>query len=151
MEYQFYVLKKTRQVILDALEDYTIEQLNKIPDGFNNNLIWNFGHIIITQQLLYYGLSGLPMNVPKELVSKYRKGTKPTDFIDEVEFELLKSWTFDLIDQTKTDYDNGVFKAYKSYTNSFKIDMNSIEDAINFNNVHEGVHLGSILAIRKLV
>ncbi|WP_407635809.1 DinB family protein [Solitalea canadensis] len=38
---------------------YTIDQLNKVPAGFNNNLIWNIGHEIVAQQALIYKSSGL--------------------------------------------------------------------------------------------
>jgi len=33
---------------------FSLEQLNKIPEGFNNNLIWNIAHCVVTQQLLCY-------------------------------------------------------------------------------------------------
>lgn len=151
MDYNFYILEQTRTNILKAIEGYSIEQLNTIPEGFNNNLIWNFGHVIVTQQLLCYALSGLPMNIDKELVDKYRKGSKPNDFVDEAEFQLLKDMTFQLIEQTKVDYANGIFETYKSYTTSFNVTLSSVEEGIRFNNVHEGLHLGSILALRKLV
>ena len=151
MDYNFYILEQTRNNILNAIKDYSIEQLNTIPDGFNNNLIWNFGHVLITQQLLCYGLSGLPMHFDKELITKYRKGSKPVDFVDKSEYEFLKEKTFQLIEQTKTDYANGTFKEYQSYTTSFNVTINSVEDAIRFNNVHEGLHFGSVLAIRKLI
>jgi hypothetical protein len=39
------------------LSGYNLDQLNTIPEGFNNNLIWNIGHIIVSQQLLVYKLS----------------------------------------------------------------------------------------------
>jgi len=42
------------------IEDFSLEELNKIPEGFNNNIIWNIAHVIATQQALVYGLSGLP-------------------------------------------------------------------------------------------
>lgn len=151
MNYNFYILEQTRSNILNAIKEYSIEQLNTIPDGFNNNLIWNFGHVVVTQQLLCYGLSGLPMYLDKELINKYRKGSKPMDFVNVVEFELLKEKAFQLIEQTKTDYAKGIFKSYKSYTTSFNVTINSVEEAIAFNNVHEGLHFGSVLALRKLI
>lgn len=151
MDYNFYILEQTRSNILNAIKDYSMEELNKIPEGFNNNLIWNFGHVIVTQQLLCYGLSGLPMHLADELVSKYRKGSKPIDFVDEAEFEFLKEKAFQLIEQTKKDHAAGIFKAYKSYTTSFNVTINSVEEGITFNNVHEGLHFGSILALRKLI
>ncbi|MFK7946271.1 MAG: DinB family protein [Saprospiraceae bacterium] len=151
MNYNFYILEQTRSNILNAIKEYSIEQLNTIPDGFNNNLIWNFGHVVVTQQLLCYGLSGLPMHLDKELINKYRKGSKPMAFVDVVEFELLKEKAFQLIEQTKTDYAKGIFKSYKSYTTSFNVTINSVEEAIAFNNVHEGLHFGSVLALRKLI
>jgi hypothetical protein len=58
------------------IQGYTLEQLNKVHEGFNNNIIWNIAHVIVTQQILVYKLSGLPMIVTDEMVEKYRKGTK---------------------------------------------------------------------------
>ena len=73
------------------------------------------------------------------------------DFVDEAEFEFLKEKAFQLIEQTKKDHAAGIFKAYKSYTTSFNVTINSVEEGITFNNVHEGLHFGSILALRKLI
>jgi hypothetical protein len=35
-----------------------LAQLNIVPDGFNNSIAWNIAHILVTQQLLHYKLSG---------------------------------------------------------------------------------------------
>ncbi len=151
MDFEFKVLKITRENVLKSLEGLTIQQLNLIPTGFNNNLIWNFGHIVVTQQLLTYGLSGLPIHLPPTLIDQYRKGSKPNDFVTVAEFELLQKAAFELIETTKNDYETGVFKGYKAYTTSFNITLQSIEEGIKFNNTHEGLHFGAILALRKFV
>ena len=54
----------------------TIEELNKIPEGFNNNIIWNFGHVIVSQQIICYKLSNQPLKVSDEYVNKICKGHK---------------------------------------------------------------------------
>ena len=75
--YLFELLKATRKNILKTHEGLSIEQLNLTPEGFNNNLIWNFGHVIATQQILCYSLSGNKAFVSNDLIEAYRKGTKP--------------------------------------------------------------------------
>ena len=72
------------------LEKYTLEQLNTIPEGFSNTIFWNIAHIVVTQQLLVYKLSGLPMQVSDDLVEKYRKGTKPEQDATQEEVDLIK-------------------------------------------------------------
>ena len=47
------------------------------------------------------------------------------------------------------DYHKGVFKTYNEYTTSYNVTLNNIEKAIMFNNVHEGLHLGYIMALKK--
>jgi hypothetical protein len=106
---------------------------------------------VITQQLLYYGLSNLPIKMDKAIVDKYRKGSKPADFTDLEEFKMLKNASIEFCKQTVLDYENGVFKKFKTYPTSFGITLNNIEDVITFNNVHENIHLGSIMALKKLV
>lgn len=51
------LLNATRQNILTLMQGLSADQLNKMSAGFNNNLIWNAGHVLVTQQLLYYKLS----------------------------------------------------------------------------------------------
>ena len=42
MKYQFEILKQTRANVLQAIESLSHEQMNQIPKGFNNNIVWNF-------------------------------------------------------------------------------------------------------------
>jgi len=131
------------------IENHSLAELNKVPAGFNNNIIWNIAHTIVTQQLLIYKLSGLPMLLSDEMVEAYRKGTKTERDLTQVEVDEIKGLLFSPINKTKEDYDNKVFKTYNQYTVSTKSTLNSVENAIEFNNFHEGIHLGYILALRK--
>lgn len=73
MKHALETTQKARLAFIHLCKDLTIEQLNKIPEGFNNNIVWNFGHIIVTQQMLCYGYSDLPLNVSNEMVEKSKK------------------------------------------------------------------------------
>ncbi len=144
-------LIETRKNFLSVVNSLTTEQLNYIPQGLNNNIIWNFGHSIVTQQLLCYNLSGSRMHVNKELVHKYRIGTKPEEIVSEEEIENLKQLALELPTKMKEDIQTDIFQEYKEYTTSFNVTLTNIEEAVKFNNVHEGLHLGYAMAIRKLI
>lgn len=141
----------TRNMVSKFLTDYTLEQLNTIPEGYSNNLIWNIGHIVVTQQLLVYKLSGLPMLVSEELIEKYKKGTKPEHTVTQVEVDKIKSLLFATIDQTKADYNNKTFKNYNEYPTSTGFTLKSVEDALVFNTVHEGLHIGIMMNLKKFI
>tara|TARA_R110002020_G_scaffold9988_17_gene38782 strand:- start:490 stop:948 length:459 start_codon:yes stop_codon:yes gene_type:complete len=151
MDFNFDVTLKNRLVLKQFLDRFSLEELNKIPDGFNNNIFWNIAHTVVTQQLLVYNLSGLKMNVSDDLVANYRKGTKPEGEVVQEEMSRVKDLLLSTIEQTETDYKKGLFENYKSYTVTTGTTLNSVEDAITFNNFHEGLHLGSILALRKAI
>ena len=50
MNDQIETIRKTRSFLLDYIKELNIEQLNKIPAGFNNNIAWNLGHLVAAQQ-----------------------------------------------------------------------------------------------------
>lgn len=79
MESTFKTWKTSRNLFLEYFDKYSLEQLNKIPEGFSNNLIWNIGHIIVAQQALIYKLSNIQEYIPEELFELYKPGTKPTE------------------------------------------------------------------------
>lgn len=151
MNTQFEILKKSRELILKKIENLSIEQLHLIPDGFKNNIAWNVAHLVVTQQLLHYRLSGLNCLVSDELIERYKKGTLPTGIFSEEEFEEVKELLIGLPDTLKEDYEAGIFTEFTTYETSLGFVLDSVETAIAFNNLHEGIHLGTIMALTKLV
>jgi len=149
MQFAFDITLKNRKLLNSFIEKFPLEDLNKVPLGFNNNLIWNIAHVIVTQQLLVYNLSGLPMMTSDAMVAKYRKGTKIEGELTQDEVNEIKNLLFSSVEQMIIDYENGIFKSYSPYTTSTNTTMNCVEDAVKFNNFHEGIHLGYILALKK--
>ncbi|WNH13829.1 DinB family protein [Thalassobellus suaedae] len=152
MQFTFDVLSNIRVFSKKYLENNSLEDLNKIPEGFNNNIIWNIGHIVVTQQLLAYKLSGLPMAVSDDLINKYRKDSKPEAFVSQAEVDEIKALLFSSVEQLVDDYKSGVFKNYQEYTVSTTGNtLKNIDDALQFILFHEGMHLGYVLALIRAV
>ena len=151
MNYTFDITLKTRAVYLQTLDSLTLEELNKKPRGFNNTIFWNIKHVVITQQLLTYGLSGLPFLVSEAEIEMFRKGTKSEGKATVEDVELLKSQLFSTLEQTIEDYEKGLFKSYTEYTVSTKSTLTTIDEGLAFNNFHEGIHFGYILAMKKAI
>ncbi|NCO62785.1 MAG: DinB family protein [Flavobacteriales bacterium] len=152
MHFSLEVLTNTRIFFNKYLEKTALEDLNKIPQGFNNNIIWNVGHIVVTQQLLAYKLSGLPMMVSETLIAKYMKGTKPEGFVSQKEVDEIKKLLFDTIEQTKKDFDDNLFKNFHEYTVSTTGNiLINIDDAFQFILFHEGIHLGYVMALSRAI
>lgn len=151
MEKAFDITLTGRKVLSQFLENYTLEQLNKIPPGFNNNLIWNIAHIIVVQQMLVYKLSGLPMMISDEMAAKYQKGTRPERDLTQEEVDEIKALLFITIDQTQQDHINKIFETYRPFANNLGFTLRNVEDAISFNYYHEAMHTGMMMSIRKFV
>ncbi len=145
------ITKTSRKMIAPFIENYTLKQLNTIPKGFSNNLIWNIAHVVVTQQLLVYKLSGLSMLVSDEIVEKYKKGTRPEQEVTQAEVDEIKDLLFKTIDQTVLDYDNNIFQNFSEYPTSTGFILKSAHEAMIFNNFHEGLHLGVLFGIRKFL
>lgn len=151
MQKQFETLLKTRQLFLKLIENLTNEQLNKVPQGFKNNIVWNIAHLTVTQQLLCYKLSGLNCLLSEEMIAKFQKGTAPNYIVSKGEFETIKEQFLQLPLKLKEDYEKGIFKNYYEYKTSVDITLNSFEDGIIFNTYHEGIHMGIILQLLKFI
>lgn len=143
------ISRKNRKLFEDFIDGFSLDKLNKVPAGFNNNIIWNIAHCIVTQQLLVYKLSGLEGVLSDELIAKFRKGTKTECDLSQKEVNEIKSLLFLPLDKTEEDYVKGVFKNYNEYQVSTGSVLATVEHALVFNNFHEGIHLGYILALKK--
>lgn len=152
MDTTFRIIGSIRNQFLKFLEYYTLEQLNTIPNGLSNNIIWNIGHCVATQQSLIYKLSGLPMNVSDEFIETYRNGSFPTGKTTQEEVNYITSILFSSFEKIEEDFNSNIFVNFNEYTTkSTRFIMQNAKQALEFNNFHEGVHLGIILQIRKFL
>ncbi len=151
MNIQFDVLRKSRDLVLKELEGLTLEQIHTIPAGFKNNIAWNVAHLVVTQQLLHYKLSGLNCLCPDDLIETHRKGTLPTKTFTTEEFDEVKELLIGLPNTLQEDFEAGIFENYNEYPTSTGYVITSIESAITFNNFHEGIHYGIIRSIKKFL
>lgn len=147
----FKVQKTIREILLKILDNHSLEQLNKIPAGYSNNLIWNVAHCISAQQVLVYKLSGLPTLVSDEFIDKYKKGTKPEADVSQSELDEIRVLLFSTLDKTEKDVNEGIFQNYTTYMTSMGFELTNVQDALDFVNYHEGIHTGIIMSIRKFV
>lgn len=147
------IIRGSRKALLALVEDLTTEQLNKIPTGFNNNLAWQMGHLIVSQQLLCYKLSNNELIIDPSLIEKYRNGSKPESFISAEEIAQLKHDLLAVIDQLESDLATDKFNNYFPYTiSTYKgLKLENIQDAVKFIASHDGLHYGCSLVMKKLV
>src|SRR5690606_36358733 len=116
MNRQMDTVRKVRTFLLAQLNDLSSEQLNKIPDGFNNNIIWNIGHMTAAQQGICYTRAGLPTVVEEQLILNYKTGTGPAKLVSDEEVTRLKSLLLSTLDQMEADLERQLFDGYKSWT-----------------------------------
>lgn len=144
-------IRQSRQLFINLVDSLSIEKLNEIPEGFNNNIVWNFGHVIVSQQILCYKLANQPMKIDAAYVTKYSKGTKPESFINVDEVDFLKQQALFLIDELITDIQAGIFNNFNTYPTSFNVVLHNIDDAVKYATMHEGLHLGYAMALKRIV
>ena len=151
METRIETLKKVRLNFLNALGELTAEQLNEIPKGFNNNIVWNLGHLLASQQGICYVRASLKMTIDEQLFLSYKPESKPNGFVDNLEIDRLKELFISVIEEFEIDYNRNMFIGYTQWTNRTGIEITNIDDAIAYVLFHEGIHLGYVMALKRLV
>jgi hypothetical protein len=141
---------QNRKALIRLTSGLTVEQFNQVPEGFNNNIYWNLCHIISIQQLLVYGSSGNQFTVDSEFVLNYRNGTFPHELADEQKINELREMLSTTLLACQVDLEAGKFTEMKAFDTRIKTRLENIDDFLNFNLFHEGVHTGIVLNFVKL-
>lgn len=149
MEEQIIYLNTLRKQIIDELSQHSLEQLIYIPVGYKNNLFWNAAHVLATQQLIHYYLTDNRMLVDIKFIQKYKKGTIGSDDVTENDVKELIEMLTSTPMQLHKDYRAEKLAYYRAYNTNLGIKLHSIEEAIVYNNIHEAMHLGYILSMKK--
>ncbi|PPL02848.1 DinB family protein [Parapedobacter indicus] len=148
----FEYIRQTRKVFIELVDGLSIDELNAIPEGFRNNIAWNFGHIVVSTLGLCYRRTQVQPDRQIQFVESYTKGTKPEHWIGESEIHTLKSQALNTIDLIEQDYKNGAFATVVPYsTATFGLEMDTIEEVLVMSLAHDNLHFGYATALRKAV
>ncbi len=145
------MLSETRSAMIRLVDGLTEEQLLCIPEGWNNNIAWHLGHCLVIQQLLHYKRTDTPVLIPDDLILLFGKGSSPRDWSTAIDFDLIKSLLISLPLRLQDDYSVLSQKPYAGFTTGTGTPLKTFEDALSFNLYHEGMHMGFILALIRLI
>ena len=149
----FKFIIDARKAFIKDIESLSLEELNEIPAGFNNNIIWNFGHIVVTTPVLCYVRTGILADASSvKYVSAYAKGTKPTYFVTQEEVDELKALAISTIETLEKDYNEGKLNNIVPFeTSTYGAVLESIEDVIITTAGHDNTHLGYVTAQKRII
>lgn len=145
--------RQIRSSILTAVEGLSAQQLHAIPTRYDNNIAWNLGHIMVVQQRIIYGASGLPLSVADSMIPLYLPNTSPADWDAEPDAEALVAMLMPQQEQLEKDFEAGRFNEgeFKGFTSRSGLTLGDLDSVLNFNIYHESQHYGFILALINLV
>ncbi len=145
--------RQVRSSIHAATEGLSAKQLQAVPAGFDNNIAWNVGHLLVVQQRILYARCGLPVSVDEDMIPLYLPGTSPADWETEPDAEALVAGLLPQQAQLEEDYGAGRFDGadFEAFTTGSGMQIGSLEDAFTFNLYHESQHYGFVLALVNAV
>jgi uncharacterized damage-inducible protein DinB len=100
-EYSYVI----RRRLGDLARSLSTEQLNKIPEGCNNNIAWHIGHLAVSTELLCYLRSGVQPGRIVLQADQYKNGTKPEAPVSAEEIAQLAERLISSIDTIRQDYE----------------------------------------------
>ncbi|AZQ63153.1 DinB family protein [Flammeovirga pectinis] len=143
--------RKLRKQFIQFIDKHSTEELNIIPDGFKNNIIWNFGHSVVSHQKLCYQLSGVNPPIEEKWIEMFSKGTYPTRDLSSEEIMELKAAGLQLIEQLDKDFAAGLFKSYKTFVTGIGVTIHTVAEAAELSVLHEAIHLGYAKCQKKII
>jgi len=153
MDKAFKFIIDSRMAFARLLDDLSVEEANEVPAGFNNNIIWNFGHIVVSTPILCYVRTGIWADssaIP--FVEAYQKGTKPRYTVGAEEVNELRELAVSTIRQLESDYRNGLFAAIQPFeTATYGTSIDNFEELLATTAGHDNLHYGYAMAQKKII
>jgi|SaaInlStandDraft_1057018.scaffolds.fasta_scaffold14000_2 hypothetical protein len=153
MEALFSTCLTFREALIKKVGNLDDDALDFIPEGFNNSIRWNLAHLVATPCLLTYRMTGQePPLISGDFIDSAKKGTNPNDFslIEDFGIKHLCELLIEVPKQIQRDYPDLKDLEFKPYETSTGFMMKNIDQAIAYSNIHDGIHFGTVSAIKTL-
>ncbi|NQX61259.1 DinB family protein [Paenibacillus qinlingensis] len=140
-----------RQSTIKAVAGLSENTIDHIPEGFNNNIRWNLGHIIFVQEKFAFHFVGEPLQIPENFERLFAKGTRPSEWNEEL--PTLDELLVLLAEQPKRIQrllrDRLDESVSKPFTTGSGLLLSTIGEFLNFTMYHEGMHFNTISILKR--
>lgn len=154
-EVLFKQLEDYRRETLAAIEGLTEEMVDLVPPGFNNNIRWNLGHLYLDQYLWLQHLTKEPAPIAEGFAEWFDFGTRPADWKSQPpSLEALRTLLSEQPGRIRELYGHRLEEVYfrggsREEFPPIESGMHTVAQVLVRTIFHEGLHLGTILAIRR--
>lgn len=147
----FKQIEAIRNLTIKAVEGISEQTLDIVPEGFNNNLRWNLGHIYLVQEKFAFHFSGEPVQLPESFERLFARGTKPADWKEEPP-------TLEVLQEMLAEQPKRIRKALLGrldepvtppYTTGSGVQLSTIGEFLTFTLYHEGMHFDTIKLLKR--
>jgi len=152
MKFIFDQLKVIRTNTVNAVKELTENQADLVPEGFNNNIRWNLGHVYLVQERFAFGFTEEPMLMPDGFTELFGRDTKPSQWkvqpptLPEL-IQLLEDQTSRIKEKLNNRLDEAVVKPFVMPSG---LSLKTIGEFLTFSMYHEGMHVQTIKMLKKL-
>ncbi len=150
-EFLFDQLKVIRSNTINAVKEVSESQSELVPAGFNNNILWNLGHVYLVQEKFAFGFIPEPMQMPDGFTEFFGRDTKPSEW--KVQPPTLPELIKLLEDQTsriKEKLDNRLDEVVSNpFAMPSGLTLKTIGEFLTFSMYHEGMHVQTIRMLKK--
>ncbi|MGM0875239.1 MAG: DinB family protein [Bacillota bacterium] len=151
--YIFKQLRFVRDNTIRHVAEMNDETSLFIPEGFNNNIKWNLGHIYFVQEKFAFHFTGEKMKMPDHFTELFSPGTKPDHWGEPVPpiHELIQ-----LLENQVNRIEQALELRMKEsveqpYTTSTGLTLSTVEEFLSFCLYHEGMHFDAIKSIKRVI
>jgi hypothetical protein len=146
----FEQLRFTRVYTLKVLSSVSKESVDVIPAGFNNNILWNAGHVLGAYEQLLYANTGDAGQLSKKFIDFFKGGTKPGDWQAEPpSYEEIVTLLEQQVEQVISTYEGRLDEIISKEMKLGSFEIKTVRDMISFNIFHEGLHAGLINGLKR--
>lgn len=136
-----YNIDTINKKVIDLLSNTSLEIINTIPTGFNNNMAWNFGHLITSSYSLAFRVTGVDPDIQIPYFEKYKKGSKPEGIVTQEEINELTTLANSFKSTIERALHADKFANIIEYTTqTFEIPINNINDMLITIAMHNTLH-----------
>lgn len=151
-QYLFDQIKFCRLITLQVANSIDAGKAAVIPEGFDNNVLWNLGHVYVVQEQFAFGFAREPMDMPDGFAGLFGAGSSPVNWTAQPPalaelIELLKEQPKRIRERLTGRLDEAVAVPFTMPG----ISLTTIAEFLAFNLYHEGMHVQTLKMLKKFI